>query len=400
MPVNARNVHLFEGADEEDELVYAATVIQSEVLDRGLRYRDVALLLGDPKGSRVALEKVFGEYGIPYYADVKRTLAAHPLARFVLGWFALLSEGFDPADADAFVGSEFFGGDRRSRELYRNYLLHYANYRGGARRPVKEGADDPLVLDALRSRLLSAFDGASAAMTGGQYCRLVRGLLEKFECGKVQDELAAALEGQGLRAESAYMSRGLESILRVLSEAEELSGGTKMRAEEFSAVLSEALTALEVSLIPQYLDAVFVGDVAESRICGEQRRSSPPASPTPCPPAARTPRSSRQGHRPPAHLEGGAFPQDTRGQRPRAGKRGRRALLLFREAVPLLSALPSGEGVPPRGVQSPRCAPCPALPRSRSRRLRAPRSREGTPRHICATSPARRALPCPPCANF
>ena len=268
VPVNARNVHLFEGADEEDELVYAATVIQSEVLDRGLRYRDVALLLGDPKGSRVALEKVFGEYGIPYYADVKRTLAAHPLARFVLGWFALLSEGFDPADADAFVGSEFFGGDRRSRELYRNYLLHYANYRGGARRPIKEGADDPLVLDALRSRLLSAFDGASAAMTGGQYCRLVRGLLEKFECGKVQDELAAALEGQGLRAESAYMSRGLESILRVLSEAEELSGGTKMRAEEFSAVLSEALTALEVSLIPQYLDAVFVGDVAESRICG------------------------------------------------------------------------------------------------------------------------------------
>lgn len=119
--------------------------------------------------------------------------------------------------------------------------------------------------DALRSRLLSAFDGASAAMTGGQYCRLVRGLLEKFECGKVQDELAAALEGQGLRAESAYMARGLESILRVLAEAEELSGGTKMRAEEFSAVLSEALTALEVSLIPQYLDAVFVGDVAESR---------------------------------------------------------------------------------------------------------------------------------------
>lgn len=267
-PVPTQNVHLFEGADAEDELVYAATVIQSEVLDRGLRYRDIALLLSDLPGSAVALEKVFGEYGIPYYADIKRSLAAHPLSRFLLCWLSLLSEGFDPADADEFIGSPFFGSDRRSRELYRNYLLRYANYRGGAKKPIKDAAEDPLVLGALRSRFLSAFEGVLSSMAGGQFCRLARALLEKFACKEVQEGLAAELEAAGLRAESAYMSRGLDGILRVLAEAEELSGGVKLRAEEFSAMLSEALSALEVSLIPQYLDAVFVGDIAQSRIAG------------------------------------------------------------------------------------------------------------------------------------
>lgn len=264
-PVQTDRVHLFEGADAEDELAYAASVIKSEVLDRGLRYREISLRLPDLSAYAVSLEKVFGEYGIPYYADVKKSLSAHPLARFLLRWFSLLSEGFDPADADAFVGSPFFGGDVRSRELYRNYLLRYANYRGGARRPVKEGAEGALVLGALRARLLSAFEGASPRMSGAEYCRLARGLLESFGCEKVQEELAARLAEEGMLAESAFLSRGLEGILRVLAEAEELSGGEKMRAEEFSALLSEAFSALEVSLIPQYLDAVYVGDLSESR---------------------------------------------------------------------------------------------------------------------------------------
>ncbi len=264
-PVQTDRVHLFEGADAEDELVYAAAVIKGEVLDRGLRYRDVSLRLPDLSAYAVPLEKVFGEYGIPYYADVKKNLAAHPLARFLLRWFSLLSEGFDPADADAFIGSPFFGGDVRSRELYRNYLLRYANYRGGAKRPIKEGAEEALVLVTLRARLLSAFEGASPRMSGAAYCRLARGLLASFGCEEVQADLAEALAKEGMLAESAFLSRGLEGILRVLSEAEELSGTENVRAEEFSALLSEAFTALEVSLIPQYLDAVYVGDLSESR---------------------------------------------------------------------------------------------------------------------------------------
>lgn len=263
-PVQTDRVRLYEAADRDDEFSFIAAMIRAEV-QRGARYGDVALFLPDVAACALPLERAFTEYNIPYYAEVERTAAEHPVAAFVLGWFSLLSEGFAPADVDAFVGSPFFSDDRRSCELYRNYLAKYANYRGGARRPLKDAAPSPLVLGALRDKLLSAFEGASASMTGGQYCRLVRRLLELFGCRAREEQLAADLERAGMRAESAFFSRGTESILRVLDEAESLAGESKWRAEEFAAVLGEGFKGLRLSLIPQYLDAVFVGDISQSR---------------------------------------------------------------------------------------------------------------------------------------
>ena len=263
-PVETSHVHIFEAADRDDEFAYIAAAIRSEV-HRGARYADIALFLPDVAGCALPLEKAFGEYGIPYYAELERTAAEHPLAAFLLCWLALLSEGMDPADTDAFVGNPFFGEDRRSCELYRNYLAKYANYRGGARRPIKDSAEQPLVLGALRDKLLCSFEGASASMTGGAYCRLCRRLLDSFGCEARQAEIAAALEGEGLRAEAAFFSRGYESVCRVLDEAAQLAAETKLRAEEFAALLGEGFKGLRLSLIPQYLDAVFVGDISHSR---------------------------------------------------------------------------------------------------------------------------------------
>lgn len=271
-----RNVHIFEAADESDELAYIAAMIKSEVA-RGARWRDISLFLPDAAGYEVVLEKLFSEYRIPYYADVRRSLAEHPLAKFVLGYFSLLSEGFEPADADAFIGNPFFGQERTTCDNYRNYLLKYANFRGGAKRPIKQPEPDrrgrnggnisiePLVLESMRGRLLAPFEGAKPAMLCADYCRLARRLLELFGCEETQNALAKQLENEGLLADREFMLRGKEGILRVLDEAEELAGGEKRRAEEFAAALSEALTALEVSLIPQYADAVFVGSITESK---------------------------------------------------------------------------------------------------------------------------------------
>ena len=74
------------------------------------------------------------------------------------------------------------------------------------------------------------------------------------------DALAEKLKTQGFAEESAFLSHGLENCLRVLDEAESLAASSVMRAEEFSALLSESFTSLKISLIPQTVDAVFVGE--------------------------------------------------------------------------------------------------------------------------------------------
>lgn len=294
-PFQTDSVRIFEGESREDELSFIASAIKSEVLDRGMRFRDVAVFLSDVSDYAVALEKTFSEYRIPYFSDAKKSIAAHPLISFVLRWIALLSEGFDPSDADAFAASVFFvKADaaeeesrearklrrRKEREEFRNYLAKYASFRGGALRPVKSeafgapkdsepacGKESEAYARAVSMQALfaSAFEGARSSAFGGEYCRLIRRLLKIFNCEKIQEETAFELGAEGYFSESKYVLQGVACLDRVLTEAEGLLGGVKLRADEFGAILSEGLASLEVSLIPQYLDAVYVGDISESK---------------------------------------------------------------------------------------------------------------------------------------
>lgn len=269
-PLATDRVRLFAAADEEDEMRFVAAAVRAEAA-RGVRYGEMSLFLPDLSAYAVPLSRAFSEYHIPYYADVRKSAFEHPLSSFVLGWSSLLAGGFEPSDTDAFLANPFFGVPRRGVEAYRGYLLRYANYRGGAKRPVKDlaeaegGAEAKAQFEALRERLLSLFEGAAASMRGAEYCRLVRRLMQLCGCAAVQEELSSRLEEEGLRAEAAYFARGAECMERVLAEAEQLAGNMRLSADDFAAMLGAGLKELKIALIPQYLDAVFVGSYAESR---------------------------------------------------------------------------------------------------------------------------------------
>lgn len=265
-PLQTGAVHVYEAADADDELTFIAAMIKSEIADRGMRYRDIALLLSDVNEYSVPLSKVFSEYKIPYYADVKRSAARHPLCRFLVSWLKVISESFAPEETDAFIGNEFFGEPRASRDLYRNYLVRYGNYRGGVRRKVVESAGrDTLLVYSLREKFLSAFSEAPERAEGARYCALLRRLLENFGAEKTQADLAEKLKKEGFAEESEFMSRGLECCLRVLDEAEALASPAPVRAEEFAALLLQGFESMSISLIPQTVDAVFVGDITDSK---------------------------------------------------------------------------------------------------------------------------------------
>lgn len=265
-PFETGAVRLYEGADAEDELSFIAAMIKKEISDNGLRFADIAVLLSDPKDYAVSLEKIFSEYRIPYFSDVKKSAALHPLCRLLVGWLRVLSEGFAPEEVLSLIGNPFFGEGEEARDVYRNYLLRYANYRGGVKKPITESAGrDAILLTALRDKFLSVFEGAGASAPVGRYCAMLRALMERFDAEKTQKDISEALLREGYRAESEYLSRGTEICLRVLDEAEMLSSGNPVRAEEFAALLYESFLSVEVSLIPQTVDAVFVGSLSESK---------------------------------------------------------------------------------------------------------------------------------------
>ncbi len=258
-------VCIFEAEDKTVEAEYVAVKIKRALQENpALRYREIAVLTPGGAGYEGVLKKALSEYGIPYFLDEKRSMRQHPLSKFLLDCFRVVKEGYSPAAVQAFTSNYFFG----ESDEYRNYLYKFANYRGGAKRPIKEGEEVEKLfqrerLEDARARLLLATEDIKGRGYGRGYCQNVRKLLQDFSIGEKLNALDNALTDVAQKGYLAQIGKALEEVL---GEAELLIGDKELTVAEFAAVLEDGFDAMEISLIPLKMDAVFIGDIAESRI--------------------------------------------------------------------------------------------------------------------------------------
>lgn len=145
--------------------------------------------------------------------------------------------------------------------------MKFANYRGGAKREIKTGelvdAYNRAELEACRERLLQATRGIPRKSAGKRIlpCRQA----DSFGFS-VEEKLKELSESVGETGYGSYLSQISGALKRVLDEAELLTGEREMTASEFETVLADGLDATDISLIPLKADAVFVGDITDSRI--------------------------------------------------------------------------------------------------------------------------------------
>ena len=269
---------LFEAEDKTFETEFVAVKIKRALAENpDLRFRDFAVLAPSVGEYSLALKKAFNEYGIPYFIDEKKSIKQHPLSKFLLDCCRVVRENYSPASVQALTQNYFFG----KSDEYRNYLYKFANYRGGAKKPIKTGdkveeflgitdkytpeekAARFATLEDARSRLLLATENIKTRGHGRGYCLAIRKILQDFEVEKKLDELDKQLTDV---AQKGYLSQIYRALDSVLLEAEMLMGGKEMTVVEFSSVLEDGFDAMEISLIPLKADAVFIGDITESRI--------------------------------------------------------------------------------------------------------------------------------------
>ncbi len=258
------NITLFEARNKTEEAEFVATKIRREITENpSARYRDFSVLVPSVDEYALPLKKVLTEYGIPYFIDEKKSLKRHPLAQFLLDCFRVVRERFSPQSVQALTQNIFFGDS----DNYRNYLLKFANYRGGAKRAIKTGDtvqgysfDE---LESCRARLLLATQNIKARGQGRDYCAAVEKICIDFG---VEERLKTLGDELGDIAYQGYLSQISRALGELLAEAKLLTGDKELTAAEFEAVLQDGLDATEISLIPLKSDAVFIGSISDSRI--------------------------------------------------------------------------------------------------------------------------------------
>lgn len=269
-PVQTEKVNIYEAADVEEELEFIAVNIKKHVA-QGERYAKISVMLPNLDEGERALSRIFSRFKIPYYADRRLSLSEHSLCTFVINYLVCATSGCPFTEVDAVIASPYFSAERAEKDIFRNYLLRLASFRGAVKRaPNEETAErlnfDINVVEKVRKEFLKGLD--FIAVKGGisGICGGLRALLAYF---KVEERLAGLCEKYRNDKPTAaqFSSRAYESLLTVLDEAESISGES-VGVKEFIKILKSGFSAMKISLIPPKSDAVFVGDLAATANTG------------------------------------------------------------------------------------------------------------------------------------
>ena len=286
MPTRA--VTLFEGRDEDEEMEYVAAGIVRCVLEEGVRYRSVSVMLPDVAGYEPVLARVFAEYGIPYYLDRRYRLSEHPVCDFLEGFLRCAADGCTRSSVFAAVTSPLFcvkclhgdgtpfaeGERRKDKDLFVNYMLRLAGYRGGVKRAPSPEVLAALGLDAsavarVREPFLKALSRVPSSGSGKAFCAALRGILADFGAEQTLSDMAADFAAD-YPSQAAFSGRAFERVNAVIDAAERLTADVQMSAGEFLKILRSGFSAAELSLIPPKQDAVFVGDLLKCANTGSE----------------------------------------------------------------------------------------------------------------------------------
>lgn len=239
-----------------EEIKGIAKQIKAQVRGGGYRYKDFGLICPSEFYKSI-IEDIFTRYDIPIYIDIK-----YPIYKDVFTTFLLhaLEASFAPRQRNmttlakhpflAMAGAEF-----------EDYCLKYNIDYDYFLTPFEFGQEDKDKAEAVRLALVGVLRPLRESM--GTYQEIGKNTIAFIDF--YLERHKEFLQKAGLDASSINASSQVpEKIKNIIQESSLILQDSPCSMQEFYAMLSAALIEVKISVVPQYIDAVFAGGLQES----------------------------------------------------------------------------------------------------------------------------------------
>ena len=246
-----------------EEAQKIAGIIKSEVIKKGLRYRDFNVIIPQEEIYADCIKKAFNNLEIPYFIDNKKKVENHPLVTFVLSYINVFRKGFNLNTILPFIKNPLISQDKNFLDKFENYLYKFnVNYER-IKKPLTYLADDQEQtedFEKFREYICSFFTEFN-----------IKNALIKVSAEQKILEFSKKLSQLNQVVESAINDQIYTAVLDIINQISVIIGEEKLSYLEYKNIFTSGINALELSIIPQYNDAVFVGDFKEISLSNSKR---------------------------------------------------------------------------------------------------------------------------------
>ncbi|MBQ9747949.1 MAG: PD-(D/E)XK nuclease family protein, partial [Clostridia bacterium] len=245
-------------------------------------YRDIAVIVRDPKSYEGILDAVFSKYEIPYFMSSRKEIAEKPLVKLIFSAFSIIDRGFRGQDVITYLKTGLTGLLPDEVSLFENYIIKW-NLRGKLftgdepwnMHPRGYGytfADEDhgvlVTLADLRERVISPLKAFAGAYRGAKTVRERAELLFDFLSGlAIPDTLGAQAREAAARGERALSMETVQlwnALCETLDQLVTCAGDTEASAQEFSQMLMMLFLETDIGKIPTSVDEVVISGAAQT----------------------------------------------------------------------------------------------------------------------------------------
>ncbi len=275
-------VRLTVAANLYEEAEAAACHI-SELVQSGMHYGDIAVVVRDTETVRGVLDTALERAGIPYFLSERTELASKPIFRLMLSALRAVSRGYRQNDIITLLKTGLFGISLSDSARFEEYCetwhiggkrffdeIWSMNPDGLSTERSERGNEILAAANRVRETLMRPLGLLAADLRRSprliDRCRALYDYLTRAEIPKHLSEMAATELSEGRVREAGESLRLFRLITDMLTSLSRLLPDAETSVEEFFGLISLFLSHADLGSVPTSHDCVIIGSADTLRV--------------------------------------------------------------------------------------------------------------------------------------
>jgi ATP-dependent helicase/nuclease subunit B len=262
--ITTDNIQIRSSLNPYTETEKAALEIISLVRDHGCRWKDIGVAVGDMDSYSINIKKVFTQFEIPFFLDMKRDIMGNPLTKFILSLFDMFIYNFKHDSVFEFLKTGFSLLNYDEVSKLENFALQYGIEGDKWFRAFRFKCEGIEYFNNLREKFASGMKEAKK-----QFKKLDNALditlflfdfLDKFNVQEKIERQVNVFKKSGFYELSSENAQVWNYVVEILEQIILTGGNMEIMPSDYRKMIEAGFREVKISIIPPTLDKVTVGE--------------------------------------------------------------------------------------------------------------------------------------------
>jgi len=267
-------IHCAGAVDPLSEIRYVLYRIRKLSVTEKIRYREMAIILGNMESYSDSLKKESERSGIPIYVDETRGIDHNPFTRLLRAALKCAADDLSYESVFSLLRTGMTGCEAGDVDLAENYVCAL-KIRGmfAYKKPFVKtyrGIDEDMRLSAEKVRkrvygILYPLWEIRGEASVREYTKRLYDFTKTLDIRSQLDEATEGFKNENDEVRSLEFRQIYPLIMQLFDRMVSLLGEERMDIEEYSSIMDAGLSEIRVGTLPPVSDCVMAGDLQRSR---------------------------------------------------------------------------------------------------------------------------------------